>query len=378
MSSLKLIAEVNNVGIKAFDYPGDDNKGGDATERVLVFGTQKHPGTGNNLTYGIDLNTLTASDLEILMNPDYLEYAWESKDPIERRDRLIKIINANESTLDPRTDGAEREEGSVGYRLIFKRGPAEHHERREVDTATGPKMVDDSHFSGTSSWKSYLATNINNREMILVNVDQFRDVLKKLDEVDEDYTIADLSDDYMRDLSENGVARPIEPDDITIEEPEDDVDPEFVDDTPIGPDEIDDAEAQEIKPEVEIDAEFEDEPEDVIDVEEEPEIEVDSSLEEPELIKEPETEPKPEPVEIEEPKEPVKLTPDIEKAIGDRVRSEIEKQEIEPEKSDVDELLDNIDDNIPDELDEPDELEDEEVFESIGRSIDKALFEAGL
>jgi hypothetical protein len=358
------------LAVKAFDYPEETGllkRGSGATERILNFGTQRHPNTGNVLTYGLDLNTLTAEDAAILLNPEYLTYAWKSKDPIQRRNRLIHIINQNERRLSPKGDGAEEGTGTIGYKLIFKRGPPEHHDKRRLSTPTGNMDVEEPHSSRTSSWKSYDRGKMRDREIIMLDLEPFMNVLNKLHGADKDYTFKNLSDDYLRKASETGKADPIKPDDIIYDEPEEFAKPEIVDTTPVKPAEIDKAKAKEVvEPEVkaefepetklatkEVETEFEPEPR--VAVKAKPEVKVEPKLEPPEVKVEPEVKPRPKP-------EP------IEKAIDRRVRREVEAPRPEPEIEPEPELGRAIDRKITREP-EPEEIED---------NIDVALEEAGL
>lgn len=352
MTNFDVLLE-KELAVKAFDYPEEDGeleRGSSSTERILNFGTARHPNTGNMLTYGLDLNTLTPEDASILMNPEYLEYAWKSNDPIQRRDRLIEIINRKEDkSLEPK-DVGEEPSGTKGYRLVFKRGPAEYREKRRITTPEGEKLVPEPHMSSTSSWKSFMADKIKDREMILLDVNPFRKILDKLEDHDDEYTFKNLTDDYLRQASETGEAPEIEPEDIKYEDPEDYVDPDIVDTEPIKPSEIDKAKAKEIE-----------EPE--VDVKFEPDTDIDTGEVETEFEPEIEIEPK---IEPEEPE--VELEPDIEKAIEKRVRDEVEN-----------EIKDKID-----EIEEPEEPEEEEPepeleeTAEIEESINKALLDAGL
>jgi len=336
-----------SLAIKAFDYPEEDGllkRGSKATERVLNFGTSTHPGTGNRLTYGLDLDTLTAEDASILLDPEYLAHAWAVSDPIQRRDRLINIINRNEGPLTPK-GGVEEGHDSTGYRLVFKRGPSEHHDKRKIMTPEGEKTVDEPHESASSSWKSYKADKIKSREMIMLDLEPFQQVLNQLDDAGKDYTFKDLSDDYLRKTGETGEAKPIEPEDIVYDEPEEFVKPEIVDDEPITPSEIDAADAKEIE-EPEVKSEFEPEaPEPTPEAELPKKPEVKPEIIPPKLkptrpeprleLPKPEVEIEPEPEKIEEP-EISKLEPDIEKAI-DR---NLGQPKAKPEESDFDQNLD--------------------------------------
>lgn len=326
MDIFKTILE-NELAVRTFDYPEDEGEAAphrqNASERILHFGTSRHPGTGNMLVYGIDLNTLSPEDISILMNPEYLDYAWEVKDPIKRRDRLINIINREEGNLEPK-GGAEEVDGGPGYKLVFGRGPAEYHEKRKVMTSTGEETIDDPHFSRTSSWKSYYLGDVDAREIIMLDLKDFRKVLNKLDEVEDDYTFANLNDNYLRSVSETDEAKSISGDDITHEEVPDEIDPDFVDEEPIEPDDIEKADAKEVEPEVDVDVKFE--PDDLetgkVETDFEPEPEV-TARERPDIDEKP---------KFEKPKkaEKTKLTPDIEKAIDKRIEQEIEKLK-EPE-----------------------------------------------
>jgi hypothetical protein len=367
MSVFDVLLE-KELAIKAFDYPeesGQLERGGTATERILNFGTSRHPGTGNALTHGLDLNTLTAEDAAILLKPEYLEHAWKSGDPIERRDRLIAIINRNEASLDSKGDGAEEGKGGVGYNLMFKRGPAEHHDQRRIMTPQGEKLVDEPHESHTSSWKDYKQGKVRDREIIVLDLDPFRKVLGQLDAADEDYTFKNLTDDYLRNAGDTGEAIPINPDDIMYGEPAAHENPEFVDEQPIEPAEIDAAKAKEVPPEPAVDVKFEPEtdiatgevgsefkPTPMVTAKERPDIDIEPTFT---------TKKEPKPKKIE-------LAPDLEKAIDRRVKQEVEKEIEEiPEEP---ELETAIDQRIEPDMDE----EPEKIEESINR----ALSEAGL
>ena len=261
MSQFNVMLE-KALAIKTFDYPntnGKLNRNPINAERILHFGTARHPTTGNMLTYGIDLNTLTPDDLAILMKPEYLAYAWQVSNPIKRRDRLINIINKNERKLKAKTGIGEEGFGDIGHRLVFKRGPAEYHEKRKILTPTGEKLEDDPHYNRTSSWKSFYANDVKNREMILLDLNSFHNTLKQLNKLGPDYTFNNLSDDYLRKASESGKSEPIDPDDIIYDksEEEENVKPELVDEEPIDMDEVEETEATEVELEPDIDVKIE-------------------------------------------------------------------------------------------------------------------------
>lgn len=375
--NFKTILE-QELGIRTFEYPEDEGHALNVTDRILHFGTAQHPTSGNRLVYGLDLNALTADDLAILMKPEYLKYAWEAKgNPRRMRDRLIRIINQKEGPLPPK-GGAEEPSGGPGYRLVYGRGPAEYHAEKKTDFG----YIEAPHFSRTSAWKTYYPGQIDSKEIMVLDLDDFRNVLHGLHEAGDEYTIANLSDDYLRTVSETGESQPIKPEDIVYDEPEDHIDPDFVDEKPIEPDEIDKAKAKEVE-EPEVDVEFEPEPEDriekgQIETEFEPEVEVDVK-EKPDIDVDVDEEPD---IEVEaefEPEEPkTDLEPDISKAIDKRIRAEREKEmerEVEREKEIEDEAEVELEDEVGEAEEEPEETTDmedeiESVMNRVGLSSD--------
>ncbi|MHA1372229.1 MAG: hypothetical protein ACTSRA_21220, partial [Promethearchaeota archaeon] len=157
MSEFNLILE-KELAVKSFDYPEEDGTvghGPTATDRILSFGTEPYRGEeGNtNLLHAIDLNTLKSDDIAILTNPKYLDFAWKSDDPRERRDRLEAVINKDL--------GSNR-----GHELIYGSGPSEMRKETRVDQEGDQYLTDHERPVKTSSYKTFNADKVNDREYI--------------------------------------------------------------------------------------------------------------------------------------------------------------------------------------------------------------------
>jgi len=361
MNEFGLLLE-KELAVRTFDYPEDDGTlehGSTATERILSFGTQPYAGAEKttNLLHAIDLNTLTPQDIAILTKPEYLTYAWESDNPRERRDRLEKIINAKEG-------------GDRGHELIYGSGPAEMRKEKKIDQEGDEYLTDYERPVKTSSYKTYDAGQVDGREFIVFDLDPFRKVLGRLNQADDEYTFENLSDDYLRQVSETGEAAPIRPDDILYGEPEDHEKPtlEPVVEPEITPKEIEKAPETKEVPEPEIEPKFEPDTDietGKIDSKFEPEVEI-----EPRIEPEPEKPPQPKKIELE---------PDIEKAISRRVETEIDKkmQDKEIEEFEKEREEPEIETAIEREIEKEEELEEPET-EDIEESINRALGQAKL
>lgn len=366
MSEFGLLLE-KELAIKTFDYPEDGTRR-ESTKRILNFGVEPYDGEEGktNLLHAIDLNTLTPEDIAILINPKYLEYAWEGRNPRERRDRLESIINKDLG-------------GNRGHQLIYGSGPAEMRRESKIDQDGDGYLTDQERPVKTSSYKTFNANKVDDKEYIIFDLNRFKNVLGQLDKADEDYTFENLSDDYLRNASESEEPVPIDPHDILYGEPEDNVDPDFVDERPIEPKEIEKAAEKadvEVEPEPEVDISFE--PDDVerdeVDSKFEPPSPTISIKQKPDIEVEPELGPE---KKLPKPKK-IELAPDIEKAIDQRVKKEVEK-EVEKEK---------IETAIDDRVEEPEEPEESEPAPEISpktkekadieNNIDKALAEVGL
>jgi len=361
MNGFDLLLE-KELAVKSFDYPEDDGtiaSRSTGSERILNFGVEPYHGEEGktDLLHAIDLNTLTSEDIATLTNPKYLEFAWESDNPRERRDRLENIINKDLG-------------GARGHKLIYGSGPEEMRKEKRMDQEGDGYLTDHERPVKTSSYKTFDASKVNDREYIIFDLDRFKNVLGQMHESDEDYTFENLSDDYLRNASEADESVPIRPNDILYGEPEDHVEPDFIDEVPIEPQEVDKAKATE-KPEVEVDSEFE--PDDLdtgkVDTKLEPPPPPVIAREKPDIEVKPELGPEKKPAK---PKK-IELAPDIGKAIDQRVKTEVEKEveKIEPEPEEIETAIDR-------EIESAEEPEIEVEETDIEESINRALGGAGL